>query len=163
VALVPLTWFVLWRTRLGSGSGRSARRRTRPIARGPAVALPLPGTRGVRRARRPRRRLPRHRRVQPVPRGPDRRPRLYRPRHGHLRELEPWTVSLGSRIFGFTDASNAPGGHRGSTARGAGSPARAGRAAARSGATGGERPSSASRPRRCSPGSGSSASCPRSS
>ena len=50
---------------------------------------PLQVRRGahLRRARRAGRRLPRPRRLEPLPRGPDRRSRLHRPRRDDLRQL----------------------------------------------------------------------------
>ena len=72
------------------GCGPAARRRTprRPLGVN-VMQVQVHRRRGVGRARRPRRRLPRDRGRQHLPRGPDRRARLHRPRRDDLRQLAP--------------------------------------------------------------------------
>ena len=96
VVLFVGSWWLLWRTSFGL--------RLRSCGENPVAAESLGvnvykykyiAVVDLRRPRRPRRRLPRPGRLAHLPGGPDRRPRLHRPRRDDLRQLacradSPW-------------------------------------------------------------------------
>ena len=105
VLLVPVTYCVLWRTAFGL--------RLRSCGENPVAAeslgvqrLPVQVRRRdrLRRARRPRRGLPRRSSRRHLPRGPDRRPRLHRPGRMIFGNWRPGGLAAGAGLFGYTDA-----------------------------------------------------------
>ena len=81
----------------GSGCRGLAGRQPQPVTGSSPLAV-------SGRARCARRRVPRHGRLEHLQRGPDRRARVHRHGHRHLRQLDARPDGLGAYLFGFTDA-----------------------------------------------------------
>ena len=101
LALVPITAFVIWRTRFGLGL-RICGESRRPVSPGHQHhPLQVHRRDHVRRPRRPRRRLHLHGAVGAVPGWQLRRSRLHRSRRADLRQWRPGGVLLGALLFGY--------------------------------------------------------------